>query len=138
MTRFRELREAHNYTQDFVAEAIGVSRITYVRYENGGRQIKVSELINLAKLYHVSIDYLLGLTDVAVWDKKIDPLLIKQERASDRSNSVSQESLTEDVQKYIEQCVDIAIRQALDKRGTPSDDPEGPSDHSGQPRQQAT
>lgn len=64
MNRIRELREAHNFTQDFVAEAIDVSRITYVRYENDSRPMKAPELIRLATLYHVSVDYLLGLSDV--------------------------------------------------------------------------
>lgn len=126
MNRFRELREAHGYTQDYVAEAIGVSRITYVRYENSDRQMKVSELINLAKLYHVSIDYLLGLTDVAVWDKKIDPFLLSSERASD--DSVASDVITPELQKQIERYIDTAVRRALDKRGLSSDDPEAPSD----------
>lgn len=63
MTRLRELREAHNYTQDYVAEAIDVSRITYIRYETDLRPMKAPELIRLAALYHVSIDYLLGLSE---------------------------------------------------------------------------
>ena len=60
MSRLRELRELYGYTQDYVAEAIGTSRITYVRYENDMRNIRGPELIALASLYHVSVDYILG------------------------------------------------------------------------------
>lgn len=60
MTRLRELREKNGYTQDFVAEAINISRITYVRYENDMRNVRGPELRALANLYHVSVDYLLG------------------------------------------------------------------------------
>ena len=63
MTRIRALREQFGYTQDFVAEAIGISRITYVRYENDMRNMRGPELLALAKLYHVSVDYLLGYGD---------------------------------------------------------------------------
>ena len=62
MTRIRELREQFGYTQDFVAEAINISRITYVRYENDMRNVRGPELLALANLYHVSVDYLLGNT----------------------------------------------------------------------------
>ena len=63
MTRLRELRERYGYTQDFVAEAINISRITYVRYENDMRNVRGPELKALSELYHVSVDYILGLDD---------------------------------------------------------------------------
>lgn len=79
--RLREIREAYNYTQEYVSEAIGVSRITYIRYENEERPIKGPELIGLSKLYNVSVDYLLGITDVSVYDTKKDPSPKERERA---------------------------------------------------------
>lgn len=63
MTRLRELREKYGYTQDYVAEAVNISRITYVRYENDMRNVRGPELMALAKLYHVSVDYILGHGD---------------------------------------------------------------------------
>ena len=60
MSRLRDLREKFGYTQEFVAEAINISRITYVRYENDLRNARGPELEALADLYHVSVDYLLG------------------------------------------------------------------------------
>lgn len=65
MTRLRELREKNGYTQDFVAEALNISRITYVRYENDMRNIRGPELRALAELYHVSADYILEIADKA-------------------------------------------------------------------------
>ena len=63
MTRLRELREKYGYTQDYVAEMINVSRITYVRYESDMRNMRGRELKAAAELYHVSVDYILGLED---------------------------------------------------------------------------
>lgn len=72
MTRLRELREKNGYTQDFVAEAINISRITYVRYENDMRNIRGPELRALAELYHVSVDYILEIADEAEEKPTVD------------------------------------------------------------------
>ena len=61
--RIRDLREDHNLTQEEVARYLHVKQNTYSQYENEQRQIPLSCLIALAKFYHTSTDYLLGLTD---------------------------------------------------------------------------
>ena len=50
-------------TQAELADYLGCQREVYRRYEKSTRQIPIDFLIKLAKLYHVSIDYLVGLTD---------------------------------------------------------------------------
>lgn len=35
--KLKELRKMHNYTQDYVAEALGIVRQTYSHYETGKR-----------------------------------------------------------------------------------------------------
>ena len=62
--RLRDLREDHDLTQQRVAMHLHVRQNTYSQYENGQRQVPVDVLIQLAGLYHTSVDYLLGLTDV--------------------------------------------------------------------------
>ena len=56
--RLKELREEHEYTQDYIASYLKINRIVYIRYENGTREIPVSYLIKLSELYNVSIDYI--------------------------------------------------------------------------------
>lgn len=56
--RLKELREEHEYTQEYIASYLKVNRIVYIRYENGNREIPVSFLIKLSKLYNVSLDYI--------------------------------------------------------------------------------
>lgn len=56
--RLKELREEHEYTQEYLATYLKVNRIVYIRYENGTREIPVSYLIKLSELYDVSIDYI--------------------------------------------------------------------------------
>lgn len=62
--RIRDLREDHDLTQKAVAEYLHIRQNTYSQYENGQRQIPIDALIALAKFYHTSTDYILGLTDV--------------------------------------------------------------------------
>ena len=64
--RIRDLREDNDLTQKKVAEYLKCSQQVYSNYEWGQRDIPTEILINLSKLYNVSTDYILGLSD----DKK--------------------------------------------------------------------
>ena len=61
--RIRELREDNDLTQKKVGEAINLPQRTYAYYESGQRMIPPEVLCALADFYHVSVDYLLGLTN---------------------------------------------------------------------------
>lgn len=61
--RLEDLRIDHDMTQLEIAEYLGCQREVYRRYEKGTRQIPVDFLIQLSELYHVNIDYILGLTN---------------------------------------------------------------------------
>ena len=61
--RIRNLREDADLTQAELGERINVPQRTYAYYERGERMIPPQVLIALAQFHHVSIDYLLGLTD---------------------------------------------------------------------------
>ncbi|MCI6734568.1 MAG: helix-turn-helix domain-containing protein [Clostridiales bacterium] len=61
--RLKELREENKYTQQYVADILNIRQNTYSQYENEKREIPIRALIVLAKLYDVSVDYILELTD---------------------------------------------------------------------------
>lgn len=62
--RLREIRKKHNLNQTQIAEKINMSQMGYSKYETGEIMLHTRLLIKLARFYNVSIDYLLGLTDV--------------------------------------------------------------------------
>lgn len=62
--RLRRLREDRGWTQTEVADRLNVSSVTVNRYESGERNPGFDTLIALADLFRVSVDYLLGRTDV--------------------------------------------------------------------------
>lgn len=61
--RIRNLREDADLTQAEIGKLINVPQRTYAYYESGERMIPPQVLAALAKLHHVSVDYLLGLTE---------------------------------------------------------------------------
>lgn len=61
--RLYDLRTDNDLTQQQVADYLTCNRQVYARYERGIREIPVSMLIKLAKLYNVSTDYILELND---------------------------------------------------------------------------
>ncbi|MFU2222266.1 helix-turn-helix domain-containing protein [Streptococcus pluranimalium] len=61
--RIRDLREDYDFTQEYLAKYLSCSQSTYSRIETGKRQVSIDYLIQLSKLYQVSTDYILGLTD---------------------------------------------------------------------------
>ncbi len=65
--KIRDLREDHDYTQDYVASYLGTSQTMYARYERGANELPIRHLVKLSKLYSVSTDYLLGLTLNKKW-----------------------------------------------------------------------
>lgn len=62
--RIRELREDKDLTQKQVGQILNMSQTGYNQYEIGRNDIPTSVLINLSKFYNVSVDYILGLTDI--------------------------------------------------------------------------
>ncbi len=62
--RLKDLREDADIKQKTIADHLHIKQNTYSQYENGQRQLPLDALIALAEFYDVSIDYILGLTDI--------------------------------------------------------------------------
>lgn len=61
--RLRKCRDEAGLTQIKVAIYCDITEKAYQNYELGVHEPKVSILARIARLYNVSIDYLVGLTD---------------------------------------------------------------------------
>lgn len=61
--RVRELRKEHGLLQGELAKKINVSQQTISRIEKEGDSLSADNLTDLAKFFHVSIDYILYLTN---------------------------------------------------------------------------
>lgn len=61
--RLKMLRDEKHYTQQEVAETIGIVRSTISQYETIKREPVLTIIIKLAKFFDVNIPYLIGESD---------------------------------------------------------------------------
>lgn len=61
--RLKALREDHDYTQAYIGEVLNKSQQGYNHIEAGRAELKIEDLAILCRLYNVSSDYVIGLTD---------------------------------------------------------------------------
>lgn len=62
--RLQELRKEQGWSQRQCAEMLGLNSVTYLHYEKEQRQPPLQFLADAAALYGVTVDYLLGMTDL--------------------------------------------------------------------------
>ena len=60
----RNRRIDHNLTQQQIADMLHISQNTYSQYEIGKLNYPIDTLVALADFYGVSVDYLLGRTNI--------------------------------------------------------------------------
>ena len=61
--RLKDLREDKDLNQEYIAKILQTTQQTYSLWERGDREIPFHHIITLAKFYHVSLDYIAGLTN---------------------------------------------------------------------------
>ena len=72
-SNLKRLRETLGYSQDYVANKLGMSRQRYAHYENDLREPTLEILKNISSFYKVSIDELLS-NDASGFNVKEDLL----------------------------------------------------------------
>ena len=77
--RLQEQRTLRNLSQKQVATSLGVSASVISNYESGERTPSVEILMSLARLYHCSTDYLLGI-DKSDKVKQIDVSMLNDKQ----------------------------------------------------------
>ncbi len=59
--RLKESRKTAGYSQQQIAEIMGMTQQQYSRFENGIFELNYAQIIKLCTLYDISADYLFGL-----------------------------------------------------------------------------
>ncbi len=62
--RLKEQRELCRYSKRYMAKLLGLSHVSYMRYEDGTSEPTQENLVKLADIFGVSVDYLLGRDDI--------------------------------------------------------------------------
>lgn len=78
--RLFRLRNEKGLSQEAAAEAAGVSRVALTRYENGQRMPKMNIVDSFAKVYGVTVDYLMGREEPQTNQEDEEDDLLKEYR----------------------------------------------------------
>lgn len=62
-SRLKSLRLSRGYSKTALGSKLGVSRRTVYAWEIGEKEPTTSNIVQLARLYGITSDYLLGLSD---------------------------------------------------------------------------
>lgn len=62
--RIRDIREDNDLTQKQIADYLMCDQSLYSKYEREERELPLHLAVMLAQYYHVSVDYLVGLTHI--------------------------------------------------------------------------
>lgn len=81
MERLKKLRQSRNLSQQKLAEEFHISQQSIWKYENGISEPDIDTLLCLANYFNVSVDYLVGNSDIP---EKAD-LITEQQLSSDES-----------------------------------------------------
>ena len=70
--RLKKLRKKEKLTQKDIATFLNISQPAYQQFESGKKKMNLETMEKLADYFNVSIDYLLGNTDIPDLDLEID------------------------------------------------------------------
>lgn len=62
--RLKDLRKGRRLTQEEFGEIISVTQQNISKYENDVYEMPIDVLVNVSQYFNVSIEYLLGLTEI--------------------------------------------------------------------------
>ena len=69
MLRIKELREEKNISQLELAKKLNLTQQSISLYEKGDREPSIEVLKSIANFFNVSLDYLLGKSDIRNYDE---------------------------------------------------------------------
>ncbi|MBE6144022.1 MAG: helix-turn-helix transcriptional regulator [Firmicutes bacterium] len=64
LQRIKDLREDRDLTQTDIAKILHITQQQYSLYESGKREMPLEYIITLSNIYNVSLDYIVGRTNI--------------------------------------------------------------------------
>lgn len=105
-TRIKNLREEFNIDQKTLADKIGLNASVMNRIELGTRPVRDEELSKIADYFGVSVDYLLGRTDIRNYEENTIAA-----HTDDRTQQLSEEG-----RKRLDDFIDYLIFEEMKKK----------------------
>ena len=70
-TKIRKIRELKNYTQEYMAQQLGVAQNSYSRYENPDTDVKPDLLKQIAEILEVTPDQIEGFDENIIFNNNL-------------------------------------------------------------------
>lgn len=123
--RFKQLREENGLSQIELGNRLGVTQQSVFAWEHGKTTPQIQTAITLARMYGVSLDYLMGLSDT--------PKTVKEPAVTDselRANTIARvKSLPEPILLKLLDLLDaVQSYQATGSAGSAAPDSSAPHD----------
>jgi len=104
--RLTDLRQSKGLTQNELAELVNVSRSALSLYELGKREPDYETLVRLADFFDVSVDYLLGVSNVrqpVAPSDEVEEILEELHKRPEMKTlfSISRKATKEDIEKAV-------------------------------------
>lgn len=116
--RLKQLRKKSNMLQKDVANKLGITESAYGYYEQGRREPSNETLKQLANIFGVTTDYLLGITDDPILTEKDEKDIarrmekLKQDLSTSDGLSFHGEPLSEEAIESLLEAIEYAERIA--------------------------
>ena len=110
--RLKSLRKNSKLSQEQLAEALSLSRVSITSYEAGSRTPDIYTLVEIAEYFDVSTDYLLGRVELSSSVRFLD-MLDRQLVA----RLVDIAELSEQESTIISEIIDFSLRKIKQCRG---------------------
>lgn len=119
--RIKDLREDHDYTQDYIANYLETNRSSYANWESGDNLIPLDKLDMLSVFYNVPFSYLLGVKNK--FDKNIKIRKINYNKLLENLNNYRNElNLTyQQIADYLKVSKATAFKYYNDQLTIPTD-----------------
>ncbi len=86
--KIRVLRKKNNFSQEYMARELGMSRPTYIQIEKGERELTITEAKKLAAIFSISLENLLTgeapRYKVSIEKRKVDNSSVTQIRVTEK------------------------------------------------------
>lgn len=106
MFKLKEIREYEDFSLSEIAQKILVSKSSYADWESARAVIPLKHMVSLANIYHVSLDYLLGLSNdmSKILEKRVlNPLKVSKNIKSFRvEKGLTQEQMAQEL--FVSRC----------------------------------
>lgn len=101
--RLKDLRKQARLTQVDVAEKLGISQPAYASWERGAKKPTQENLVKIAQIFNVSVDYLVGNSDEENTNKDLEDIELLFRMNSKGMTDEEKEVFKKELIKFMEE-----------------------------------